>query len=556
VQVSVPIFAGCAFNLGGKAMAVKSIIQNSYRDPGTAAMISIIPALGQLYNGQTRKGLLFLAVDAVNLVLFSFLIFTTPFIEAINNFGLANHLKPNTGLRYSLLQLHFGSAVSLVLTGCLLMFIALAMCDAYDNAANTHRKGLYPGCVMELPEAASGSYLFHFAVLTVGFILAFFFLVPPPPLRQVTEIQFFPDQPKVEHRVVSVRKSQQNSENAGRATTREATPSPPTTRQVQTAARANPAPARTLPKPVPPQQAPTPRLAVTPLPQALPHPMPQALPHPMPQTNPHPLPQPLPQPAQAASTAPDLRPNPRPNLLANNVAAPTPMIRPAVTANTNAPPLPMAITGSRSSSNPAPMPVSAGHSSNTNSAGPAPAPVAVGSSSSSGTTPHLVPISGQSGRQGSNPNQSPPAPSHSRYSESGASGPVIAMTPSLPRSGQNVLGGPHESDKPKEVPSIATEPIDWGPYMADLQRRIKRAWFPPRGQEDRRVVLTFKVHSNGELSHLRLTGSSGYAEADRQALAAVENAAPFQHLPKGASDDADIQFTFDYNVYSGGKGFR
>jgi TonB family protein len=532
--------------LGGKAMAVKSIIQNSYRDPGTAAMISIIPALGQLYNGQTRKGLLFLAVDAVNLVLFSFLIFTTPFIEAINNFGLANHLKPNTGLRFALLQLHFGSAASLVLTGCLLMFIALAMRDAYDNAANTHRKGLYPGYVMDLPEAASGSYLFHFAILTVGFVLAFFFLVPPPPLRQVTEIQFLPDQPKVEHRVVSVLKSQHNSENAGRPTKREATPSPPTTRQVQTAARTNPAPTRTLPKPVPPQQVPAPRLAVTP--------MPQALPHPLPQTVPHPLPQPLPQPAHASSTAPNPRPNPRPNLLANNVAAPTPMIRPAVTANTNAPPLPMATSGSRSSSNPAPMPVSGGRSGPANATGPAPAAVAIGPSGSSGTTPHTVPVSGQSDQRGSSPSQAPPAPSRSHFSGSGPA--VIAMTPSLPRSGQNVLGGPHESDKPKEAPSIASDPIDWGPYMADLQRRIKRAWYPPRGQEDRRVVLTFKVHSNGELSHLRLTGSSGYAEADRQALAAVENAAPFQHLPKGASDDADIQFTFDYNVYSGGKGFR
>jgi len=89
--------------------------------------------------------------------------------------------------------------------------------------------------------------------------------------------------------------------------------------------------------------------------------------------------------------------------------------------------------------------------------------------------------------------------------------------------------------------------------MADLQRRIKRAWYPPRGEETRRVVVIFKIHSNGELSHLRLTAPSGSAEADRQAMTAVENAAPFQHLPKGASEDADIQFTFDYKVFDGGR---
>lgn len=94
--------------------------------------------------------------------------------------------------------------------------------------------------------------------------------------------------------------------------------------------------------------------------------------------------------------------------------------------------------------------------------------------------------------------------------------------------------------------------VDFGPYMADLQRRIKRAWFPPKGNESKRVVVVFKVHRGGELSHLRLDKSSGVAVADEAALKAVENAAPFRPLPAGAPDDVDIQFTFDYNVFAGG----
>lgn len=88
--------------------------------------------------------------------------------------------------------------------------------------------------------------------------------------------------------------------------------------------------------------------------------------------------------------------------------------------------------------------------------------------------------------------------------------------------------------------------------MADLQRRIKRAWFPPKGNESKRVVVVFKVHTNGTMSNLRLVRGSGVSIADNAALKAVKNAAPFRPLPKGAPPDVDIQFTFDYNVFKGG----
>ena len=64
--------------------------------------------------------------------------------------------------------------------------------------------------------------------------------------------------------------------------------------------------------------------------------------------------------------------------------------------------------------------------------------------------------------------------------------------------------------------------------MADLQRRIKRAWFPPKGDESKRVIVIFKIHRNGELSNLRLEKSSGLAIANQKALSAVENTTPFR----------------------------
>lgn len=92
---------------------------------------------------------------------------------------------------------------------------------------------------------------------------------------------------------------------------------------------------------------------------------------------------------------------------------------------------------------------------------------------------------------------------------------------------------------------------DYGPYMSDLQRRIKRAWFPPRGQETKRVSVMFKVHKDGSIGELRIDHSSGVNIADEAALLAASNAAPFRPLPASSPESVDIQFTFDYNVFAG-----
>lgn len=91
---------------------------------------------------------------------------------------------------------------------------------------------------------------------------------------------------------------------------------------------------------------------------------------------------------------------------------------------------------------------------------------------------------------------------------------------------------------------------DFGPYMRELQRRIKMNWDPPKGNESKRVVLLFKIARDGRLLSSRVFKSSGLPNSDRAALNAVELTAPFRPLPadfKGSS--IDIQFTFDYNVF-------
>lgn len=94
---------------------------------------------------------------------------------------------------------------------------------------------------------------------------------------------------------------------------------------------------------------------------------------------------------------------------------------------------------------------------------------------------------------------------------------------------------------------------DYGAYMAELQRRIKRNWNPPSAQEDKRVVVLFRIGKDGRLLSISLQESSGYSEADQAAMNAVRLSAPFRPLPLGhRGSDLPVQFTFDYNVLKGG----
>lgn len=169
-------------------------------------------------------------------------------------------------------------------------------------------------------------------------------------------------------------------------------------------------------------------------------------------------------------------------------------------------------------------------------------------------------------RSASNGSGLVPAPSRSGANNSGLNGRGPSVAPSLSsdgvnsgnvhgQNGQNKAGKgdfSNPDDGRGDDAIKARKEVDFGPYMAELQRRIKRAWFPPRIARSKRVQVIFKVHRNGEMTNLRLANSSGLTAADEAALKAIEAAAPFHPLPAGAPADVDIEFTFDYNVFNGG----
>ena len=116
-------------------------------------------------------------------------------------------------------------------------------------------------------------------------------------------------------------------------------------------------------------------------------------------------------------------------------------------------------------------------------------------------------------------------------------------------------GGNPGPGNPNGRPGIdAIKEPDFGPYMRDLQRRIKMNWNPPKGNESKRVVLLFKIAKDGRLLSCSVFKSSGLPSADQAALDAVKLTAPFKPLPvEYKNSSIDIQFTFDYNVFGATK---
>lgn len=93
---------------------------------------------------------------------------------------------------------------------------------------------------------------------------------------------------------------------------------------------------------------------------------------------------------------------------------------------------------------------------------------------------------------------------------------------------------------------------DFGPYIAELQRRIKRNWNPPASDRSKRVVAIFTIGRDGRLLELKIQQGSGVKVADDAALAAVRLSAPFRPLPANyRKQSIDVQFIFDYDVYTG-----
>jgi len=164
-----------------------------------------------------------------------------------------------------------------------------------------------------------------------------------------------------------------------------------------------------------------------------------------------------------------------------------------------------------------------------------------GSSSGGGGGPTSSMIAGAPSRNSGGSSGSPGA--YGRPGSSGGGGG---------RGSYNQSGSPGGGGGRPGIDAEA-EP-DFGPYIAELQRRIRRNWAPPTEDRNKRVVVIFHISRDGRLLSVSLRGSSGSASADAAAIAAVKLSAPFRALPPSyKGNDIPIEFTFDYQVFGASR---
>lgn len=100
--------------------------------------------------------------------------------------------------------------------------------------------------------------------------------------------------------------------------------------------------------------------------------------------------------------------------------------------------------------------------------------------------------------------------------------------------------------------SFDTKGYDWGPYAAEMIRKIKRNWEIPKlahyGLKGRLVVRFFLLQ-DGRVEGLRLLVSSGVPPYDNASMQAIRNSSPFRALPPDFPNPREgVTITFLYNI--------
>ncbi|HEY9886613.1 MAG TPA: TonB C-terminal domain-containing protein, partial [Vampirovibrionales bacterium] len=137
-----------------------------------------------------------------------------------------------------------------------------------------------------------------------------------------------------------------------------------------------------------------------------------------------------------------------------------------------------------------------------------------------------------------------------KSSASSSSAPVLPSNAGSYRTGDGFANTNPNNNPNGPVTVAARREVNYGPYMADIERRIRQAWRSIDRVEDNKVIIVFKVARNGSLitNSLRTVRATS-AEAEASARQAIFNASPgFRPLPPGSPESIPIEFTFTNNL--------
>ncbi len=118
-----------------------------------------------------------------------------------------------------------------------------------------------------------------------------------------------------------------------------------------------------------------------------------------------------------------------------------------------------------------------------------------------------------------------------------------APFPPIPMASDEVEGFHYTFEDPQ------IKYADINVYMEDLQYKLKSNWHPPKADHSLHTVVQFTIMSDGTVSKLKVAKSSGSKPMDDAGLQAVQLSVPLL-LPPVKEKTVDIEFTFDYNVFS------
>jgi TonB family protein len=106
--------------------------------------------------------------------------------------------------------------------------------------------------------------------------------------------------------------------------------------------------------------------------------------------------------------------------------------------------------------------------------------------------------------------------------------------------------------------SFDTSWYDWGPYAAEMIRRIKLHWDVPelaRLGWKGRVTIRFYIRGDGRVEGTTILSKSSVPPFDYAAFQAITTSSPFRPLPKDLNSDKEgVTVTFFYNIRPGEEG--
>lgn len=159
-------------------------------DPVIAAALSVIPGCGHLYNGDRRKGVLFLLATFFSLFPLAFFGFSQSFLLWASNLAWSCHLRFNSPALFSMHEITPGSPQSLVIFALFLSFMVFAMFDAHKRALSIRQATYVPSFDLKTSEATSGSYIAHSILMALFLTYCFAFYIPPRHFNQIVDIEF------------------------------------------------------------------------------------------------------------------------------------------------------------------------------------------------------------------------------------------------------------------------------------------------------------------------------------------------------------------------------